>query len=319
MQRVRDEDLASALAAAIDGDAAGFAVLWRTLHPPLLRYLRVVCGDASEDVASETWLQASRDLSGFDGTTAAFRVWLFRIARHRGIDENRRAWRRHEEPHEAVDQLRSAAAAPDVATEVVELDDTDRALRLIAGLPRDQAEAVMLRVVAGLDVAGTARVLGKRSGAVRIATMRGLRKLAEHPEVQAQHDGVRAEHSEAQAQPQPQPDGLDARHDGVPAQHHGVPLQPDGVPARQDGVPTQHDGVRVRHDGIQAQHDGVGAGHDGMQAQQDGMQARHDSMRAQQNGMQARHDSVRAQQDGMQARHDGFRARHGEEGGRDEA
>jgi RNA polymerase sigma-70 factor, ECF subfamily len=47
------------------------------------------------------------------------------------------------------------------------------ALAMIAALPRDLAEAVMLRAVAGLSVADTAEVLGKRPGAVRIATMRG--------------------------------------------------------------------------------------------------------------------------------------------------
>jgi RNA polymerase sigma-70 factor (ECF subfamily) len=41
----------------------------------------------------------------------------------------------------------------------------------------------MLRVVAGMDVAQTASVLGKRPGAVRIATMRGLRRLAANLEV----------------------------------------------------------------------------------------------------------------------------------------
>jgi RNA polymerase sigma-70 factor (ECF subfamily) len=56
---------------------------------------------------------------------------------------------------------------------------------MIASLPKDQAEAVMLRVVAGLDVAQTAQVLGKRPGAVRVAAMRGLRRLAQHAEVQA--------------------------------------------------------------------------------------------------------------------------------------
>jgi RNA polymerase sigma-70 factor, ECF subfamily len=182
-RQARDEDLAVALGAAIDGDPASFAVLWRALHPLVLRYLRVVCGDAAEDVASETWLQVARDLGRFRGTPTAFRVWLFRVARHRGIDENRRAWRRHEEAHEAVEELRSAAAAPDAAVEAIALADTDRAVGLIATLPREQAEAVLLRVVAGLDVAGTAKVLGKRSGAIRVATMRGLRRLAEHPEV----------------------------------------------------------------------------------------------------------------------------------------
>ncbi|MFC7535358.1 hypothetical protein [Actinoplanes sp. GCM10030250] len=46
----------------------------------------------------------------------------------------------------------------------------------------------MLRVVAGLDVAATARMLGKRRGAVRIATMRGLRRLAADPQVRVRAD-----------------------------------------------------------------------------------------------------------------------------------
>lgn len=50
---------------------------------------------------------------------------------------------------------------------------------MIARLPRDQAEAVLLRVVVGLDAKAAARVLGKRPGAVRTAAYRGLRKLAE--------------------------------------------------------------------------------------------------------------------------------------------
>jgi RNA polymerase sigma-70 factor (ECF subfamily) len=179
-----DEDLGQALTAALRGDEVGFVALWRALQPLLLRYLRVVAGDAADDVASETWLQAVRDMHGFAGDLPAFRVWLFRIARHRGIDERRRAARRHEDPRESVgaDEL---GKVPDVALQVIENSDTDWALRLIASLPPDQAEAVMLRVVAGLDVAQTAQVLGKRPGAVRIATMRGLRRLAQHVEVEA--------------------------------------------------------------------------------------------------------------------------------------
>jgi RNA polymerase sigma-70 factor, ECF subfamily len=179
-----DDNLADALAAAVSGDESGFAHLWRALHPPLLRYLRVVAGDAAEDVASETWLQAVRDLPGFAGDATAFRVWLFRIARNRGIDEQRRAGRRREDPAD-LSTLHHDRNMPDAATEAIERSGTDWALSVIAQLPRDQAEAVMLRVVAGLDVAQTAEVLGKRPGAVRVAAMRGLRRLAEHVEVQA--------------------------------------------------------------------------------------------------------------------------------------
>ncbi|WP_239151497.1 RNA polymerase sigma factor [Virgisporangium aurantiacum] len=177
-----DDELDVALRSAVRGDESGFAVLWRALQPALLRYLRVVCADAAEDVASETWLQAARDLSSFTGDATAFRVWLFRIARHRGIDDRRRAWRRREEVSEVVEPA-AGEAVGDVLHDVVERSGTAWALDVISSLPADQAEAVMLRAVVGLDVAGTAAVLGKRPGAVRVAAMRGLRRLAEHPQV----------------------------------------------------------------------------------------------------------------------------------------
>jgi RNA polymerase sigma-70 factor (ECF subfamily) len=185
IRAIDDGDLADALGAAIDGDQAGFARLWRALHPPLLRYLWVVVRDAAEDVASETWLQVARDLPRFEGGPAAFRVWLFRVARNRGVDEQRRAGRRREEPRDLTTGGEIGPTVRDVADEVIEKSATDWALGLIAELPPDQAEAVMLRVVAGLDVASAALVLGKRGGAVRVATMRGLRRLAADPRVRA--------------------------------------------------------------------------------------------------------------------------------------
>ncbi|WP_433302778.1 RNA polymerase sigma factor [Actinoplanes sp. CA-030573] len=170
-----EPDLEHALRAAQDGDPHGFALLWRGLQPAVLRYLRVVIGDHAEDAASETWLQVIRDLDRFRGDLADFRGWLFRIARHRALDEHRR---RRPTPATGIDGV-----APDAAVAALEGVGTDWALSLIASLPGDQAEAVMLRIVAGLDVATTAHILGKRPGAVRIATMRGLRRLATYPQV----------------------------------------------------------------------------------------------------------------------------------------
>jgi len=195
-----DEELADALAAAVRGDSAAFAVLWRALQPPLLRYLRVIVGEAAEDVASETWLQAARDLRGFSGPPQALRVWLFTIARNRAIDERRRTRRRPEEPRDLSDRD-VATTQPDVAHDVIRKSDTNWALSMIASLTKDQAEVVTLRVVAGLNVTQTAQVLGKRPGAVRIAAMRGLRRLAAHPEVQARRAAAQPSSRLNQARP----------------------------------------------------------------------------------------------------------------------
>jgi RNA polymerase sigma-70 factor (ECF subfamily) len=171
-------DLDLALAAARQGEEHGFAELWRELQPAVLRYLRAVVGDAAEDVASETWLHAAREVRVFRGDAAGFRVWLFRVARHRALDELRKTSRRKEDNGDVTAVVAAWPGNDDTEGEAVERLATERALGLIATLPKDQAEAVLLRVVAGLDVAQTANVLGKRDGAVRIAAMRGLRKLA---------------------------------------------------------------------------------------------------------------------------------------------
>lgn len=174
--------LDDALDAARLGDERGFAELWTFLNPLILRYLRVLVGQAAEDVASETWLQAARDVRAFRGDGVGFRVWLFRVARNRGLDELRRSGRRLEDPvglpGDSPQAPRARPALDDTAAEAVERLSTERALNLIAQLPKNQAEAVMLRVIIGLDAQQSADVLGKRAGAVRIAAMRGLRNLS---------------------------------------------------------------------------------------------------------------------------------------------
>lgn len=172
-----DRDLDLALDEARLGQESGMADLWHALNPMVLRYLWVIVGQSAEDVASEAWLQAARDVRGFRGNAAGFRVWLFRVARHRALDELRRSGSRREDPA-GLASGKHLIAPDDPAGEAIERLATRRALRLIAGLPPDQAEAVLLRAIAGLDVAQTADVLGKRPGAVRVAAMRGLRRLA---------------------------------------------------------------------------------------------------------------------------------------------
>lgn len=183
------QDLDAHLDAARRGEESGVAGLWRALNPLVLRYLRVVVGQAADDVASETWLQAAYEIRRFRGDAAGFRIWLFRVARHRALEELRRSGRRREDPAGLLG-ADDRASRDDPAREAVERMATRRALSLIAELPANQAEAVMLRVVVGMDVTQTAEVLGKRPGAVRVASMRGLRRLATMVNVDNGLDGA---------------------------------------------------------------------------------------------------------------------------------
>jgi RNA polymerase sigma-70 factor (ECF subfamily) len=170
--------LDSEIARAQAGDETAFRVLYRDTHPRVLRYLQAIVGADAEDVASETWLQVARDLPGFRGDGDGFRGWVATVARHRAADHLRRARRRPQPATVTVADLETWAAGDDTADQALDLMATEAAITLISQLPRDQAEAVLLRVVMGLDAAATARVLGKRPGAVRTASYRGLRRLS---------------------------------------------------------------------------------------------------------------------------------------------
>lgn len=164
------------LGAAQRGDEAAFVTLFRSVQPMLIRYLHTLAPELADDVASETWVAVVRGLARFQGEEAGFRAWVFAIARARLSDARRAAARR---PLVADDEVLARHPADlDVSTEVEEIMSTEQALALLRRLPPDQAEAVFLRHVAGLDVQGTAEVLGKRAGAVRVATHRGLKRLA---------------------------------------------------------------------------------------------------------------------------------------------
>jgi RNA polymerase sigma-70 factor (ECF subfamily) len=160
------------------GDPDAFRALYRDTQPRLLRYLHALVGDDAEDVASETWLQVTRDLAAFSGDYDHFRGWITTIARHRALDHLRHHSRRPPALPVPAEDLAIRAAPDDTAEGALEALSTTAALALIAALPADQAEAVLLRAVLGLDAATAARVLGKRPGAVRTAAYRGLRTLA---------------------------------------------------------------------------------------------------------------------------------------------
>jgi RNA polymerase sigma-70 factor, ECF subfamily len=176
--------LDEALVRARAGDEAGFLVLWDALQPRLLRYLQVIsCADV-DDVAGETWLQVVRDLPKFKKDNAdEFRAWLFTIARHRAIDAAR-SRRRHRD-RMLADTLvpPSATLGNPVEDEVLRQLSTRQAIALVAGLSKDQAEVVALRVIAGLDTEAVARLLRKSPGAVRVALHRGLRALSDDPRI----------------------------------------------------------------------------------------------------------------------------------------
>ena len=94
------------------GDPEAFRVLYRDIQPRLLRYLHALAGQDAEDIASETWLQPTRDLPAEDlaawpaaddtaqgaldavatGHVLGKRAGAIRTAAHRGLKTLRKNW-----------------------------------------------------------------------------------------------------------------------------------------------------------------------------------------------------------------------------------
>jgi RNA polymerase sigma-70 factor, ECF subfamily len=173
-----DPDFDLLLAAAQAGREWALTSLFSRLNPPLLRYLRARQPAAAEDLAAEVWLAVAAKLSDFRGGEPAFRAWLFTIATRRMIDDRRRTGRRRTE---AVpdDLFVNRPALDDPCQEVVDRLSAQAAVdRLVAALSPQQAEVVLLRVVAGLDAAQVADMMGRSTGWVRVTQHRALRRLA---------------------------------------------------------------------------------------------------------------------------------------------
>jgi len=177
------------LTAAQDGGEWAVAILYRWLHPAVVGYLRARAGEEADDLASETWIAVARGLPGFSGDESAFRSWVFTIAHRRLIDYHRAAARRPRTRslHPAEGDQREAPVEPpakdDPAAEVLDAVAGDEAVeRIMALLPREQAEIVLLRVVGGLSVEDVASITGRRPGTVRVLQHRALRRLADRLE-----------------------------------------------------------------------------------------------------------------------------------------
>ena len=166
------------MARACAGDVAALQELFHAYQPGVLRFLRALEPRAADDLAGEVWLAVAERLHAFDGDDAAFRAWLFTIARNRLADHRRRAARRPRlvPLHAVGDPAEGCDTDPGVVA-VEQLSAQEAVDRLVAALPPDQAEVVLLRVVGGLSVDQAATLTGRRPGTVRVIQHRALKRL----------------------------------------------------------------------------------------------------------------------------------------------
>jgi len=156
-------------------EPSGFTKLYEKHRLSVYRYLRARTHSDEDalDLAATTFERAYANLGRFRRRDGGVQAWLLRIARNTAIDAHRR--------HRPTVDL--AGADTQLRRTAVEADRLDQErvemLDLVARLPGDQGEALLLRYAGGLTAREIGFVIGKREGAVQKQIERGLAALRE--------------------------------------------------------------------------------------------------------------------------------------------
>ena len=156
-------------------DSASFGQLYEKHRLSVYRYLRArtQTNEDALDLTAATFERAFTNLGRFRRRDGGVHAWLFRIARNTAIDAQRR--------HRPTVGL--AGVDANLSRVAVEFDRLEQErteiLDLVARLPADQREALLLRYAGGLTAREIGVVIGKREGAVQKQIERGLAALRE--------------------------------------------------------------------------------------------------------------------------------------------
>jgi RNA polymerase sigma-70 factor (ECF subfamily) len=186
--RTDDSDLRELTSLAVQGDRTAIESLLGELRPMVVRYCRARLGRVSgqyhiaDDVAQEVCIAVLSALPRYRDMGRPFASFVFGIASHKVADALRSSVRSAVPTQDLPD---GPDEGPGPEETVVRYIEVEYARRLLARLPDNQRELLLLRVVSGLSAEETGNVLGMSPGAVRVAQHRALARLRQMAELES--------------------------------------------------------------------------------------------------------------------------------------
>lgn len=178
--RTAESELPVLAAMAAEGQPGATDQLLRLVRPKVVRYCRARLArypgaeHAADDVAQEVCLAVLSALPRYRDRGRPFEAFLFGIAAHK-VSDAQRAAARSAVPTDHLPDAPDPGPGPE--DNALLASDAAAARRLLAALPDNLRELVVLRVAVGLSAEETGRALGMSPGAVRVAQHRALVKL----------------------------------------------------------------------------------------------------------------------------------------------
>ena len=170
-----EQRLDDVFGAAQAGQPWALRALYDELAPRVHGYVRSRGAAEPEDITSEVFLAVFPRLATVTGGAAGLKTLVFSVAHARLVDDLRRRSRR--EPTVEYDALTDLRAAPSSEEQALALIATASVRELLSGLPDDQRNVLLLRIVADLSLEQVAEAIGRSPGAVKQLQRRGLLAL----------------------------------------------------------------------------------------------------------------------------------------------
>jgi len=165
---------------AADGDFEAFGELYSIHLDRIYRYVFYQVKDniTAEDITEEVFVKAWKAIDSCKGKEQTFSSWLYRIAHNHVIDNLRRLKRRQSIEIETVDiEIETVDKVSSLELELEGELERQELLGVMACLPQNQRQVIILKFIEGLDNYEIGQVMGKRQGAIRVLQMRGLATL----------------------------------------------------------------------------------------------------------------------------------------------
>ncbi|GAB4009484.1 sigma-70 family RNA polymerase sigma factor [Nocardioides ultimimeridianus] len=160
------------------GDSEAFGLLYDHYQSSVYRFLyyRTRSSVVAEDLTSETFFRALRNMSSFRWQGKDFGAWLMTIARNLATDHFKAGRTRLELTTEDMGAHDDATEGPESA--VLASLTNEILLEALTKLPTEQRDCLIMRFLQGLSIAETAQALGRSDGAIKQLQLRGVRNLA---------------------------------------------------------------------------------------------------------------------------------------------
>ncbi|UTW45240.1 sigma-70 family RNA polymerase sigma factor [bacterium SCSIO 12696] len=163
-----------------NGDGSAFEQLYLRHKSPLLRFMKRQVGDpVAEELFQDVWMKVIKARLNYR-PTAAFKTWLYTIARNRMLDHFRSQQRT---PVMEWDEDQPLTAKSDPHVESANGQQVQRLLHVLQTLPAEQREVFLLKEEAGFTVPEIAGMIDCSLEAAKSRLRYAIKKLQQGMEM----------------------------------------------------------------------------------------------------------------------------------------